>query len=314
MKRAIAVIISTVMAALVACAPMPPPQGGDTEATATATPVPTPVQEATPTQALGAALLSQPPRPDFVQRDKAVVEPYAIQTWGLPETLAVDSPQPMVATISRDGQVLLELEEWNVNIAPETGRDLTGDGDPDAVLLSYSGGAHCCFSTHVYSLGAEMTPIFTSQPSNCGGEFEDLDGDQVAEFVTCDDSFAYAFCAFAGSPMPGVVLSYEPGQGFVPDTASFSEMYGDAIARHVGQVESAVQDKDARDRYPEAYKETVRCAVLGVVLDYLYTCQPGQAWSELERLYPFDAAAEFRSEIENLLSGSPLYGCPRPSP
>ena len=310
MRRAAVTILCTMIAMVAACAPISPPQGGGVEPGATPTPVSTPGKEATPTRDLGAALQPGPPRPDFVERDRAVVGPFAIQTWGLDVAQGVDSPQVMVATVSRDGQVLLELEEWNVNISPDTGRDLTGDGDPDAVLWTYSGGAHCCFSTHVYSLGAEITRIFVSQPSNCGGEFQDLDADEVAEFVTCDDSFAYAFCAYAGSPMPEVVLSYEPGAGFQPATASFSERYQDLIARHTEQAESAVGDKDLVTTYPDE----VRCAVLAVVLDYLYTCQTDQAWSELERLYPLDDAAEFRSEIQDLLSGTELYSCPPPSP
>lgn len=45
-------------------------------------------------------------------------------------------------------------------------------------------------------------------------------------------------------------------------------------------------------------KEDAKCSVIPLVLDYLYTGQPDQAWAELYRLYPYPDVETLRAEIE----------------
>jgi hypothetical protein len=306
-KRGTVPLLLVLSALLMACAPLTVQTaiGGQAGEVNDSAPAPAFVEEVSPTPTPRPGL-SQPPKTHLVRREHALVGPYAIETWGLPESEALGSPQQMIATISSQGEALVELEDWNITIAPDTGKDLTGEGDPDAVLVTYSGGAHCCFASHLYNLGADVTPVFESRPSNCDGQFQDLNGDGVAEFLTCDDTFAYAFCAFAISPMPGVILSYDAPMGYRPATARYSDRYQEAIARDKERAQATLADQELLELYPEE----ARCAVLAVVLDYLYTCQPDQAWLELKRLYPYDDVRKFRSQIEELLDSSPLYGCP----
>ena len=40
-------------------------------------------------------------------------------------------------------------------LADLTGTDVNGDGLPDVVVSAWSGGAHCCYSSGVYSVGEE---------------------------------------------------------------------------------------------------------------------------------------------------------------
>jgi transglutaminase-like putative cysteine protease len=49
--------------------------------------------------------------------------------------------------------MVFEHDEWGMEIDPITGKDVNGDGYPDAVLVSFSGGAHCCWTYHIVSLG-----------------------------------------------------------------------------------------------------------------------------------------------------------------
>ena len=248
---------------------------------------------------------SDPPQPNAVLTEQDIVGPYVIQIWELKKAQQEYS-QEMVATISKDGDILVELQDCWIAIGSETGQDLTNDGDPDAVLSMFSGGAHCCFSTHAYNLGSAITPVFISDWTNCPGGFEDLNHDGVAEFITCDDTFAYAFCCYADSPMPGVVLSYDPAWGYRPDTMSYRTRYESIIARHTEEAKATLNDEELLTLHPDR----VQCAVLAPVLDYLYTCQTDLAWLQLQRLYPYDDGHEFRSEIEHRLWSSPLYRCP----
>jgi hypothetical protein len=94
---------------------------------------------------------------------------------------------------------------------PPAVRDLTGDGVPELVLHDWSGGAHCCFTFYVFTLGPRLAVLDTLPLADSDmARFEDLDGDGRYELRTNDWAFAYWNTSFAGSPAPEVVL--EPGE------------------------------------------------------------------------------------------------------
>jgi len=67
-----------------------------------------------------------------------------------------DDPDEMVCeavVTSPVGKIVYEDSDQGMELDPITGRDINGDGQPDAVLVSYSGGAHCCWTYHLISLG-----------------------------------------------------------------------------------------------------------------------------------------------------------------
>ena len=105
----------------------------------------------------------------------------------------------------------------------------------------------------------------------------------------------------AGSPMAKVVLDYVPGQGYVPASPRFANLYASDIAAHSVDAERAMPGE-----YGE-WDETTKCGVLQVVLDYLYAGMPYYAWSELYRLYQYPDVHVFRAEIEQAVYGSPLF-------
>jgi len=45
-------------------------------------------------------------------------------------------------------------------------RDLTGDGVKDVIIQSWSGGAHCCYTFDVFSLGKELHRIWHHEAGN----------------------------------------------------------------------------------------------------------------------------------------------------
>lgn len=240
---------------------------------------------------------------EYEMADERVVGRHAIRVWRN-AAAAVDLQSfDRIVTIAQAGEPLIQVEFFD-RLDPLTGSDITGDGVPEAVFHTYSGGAHCCFSTLVYSLGPETEKLLETQASNCDGNFRDLDGDGIQEFVTCDDRFAYTYCPYAASPVVTAVLAYDAGQGYGPASPRFPELYEDAIATHTNLAEQA---------QPGGLGEwdvTTKCAVLPLVLDYLYSGQPDRAWSELDRLYTFPDAATFRAEIEETVGASPLYAAP----
>jgi hypothetical protein len=90
-------------------------------------------------------------------------------------------------------------------------RDLTGDGEPEALVDLYTGGAHCCSITAIYGwdAGTGSYRRLIHDWGDPGYTIEDLTGGPGAELLTADVRFAYAFCAYACSAMPGQVLRYE---------------------------------------------------------------------------------------------------------
>lgn len=135
--------------------------------------------------------------------------------------------------------------------------------------------------------------------SHCPGEFRDLNGDGVYEFLTCDDSFAYKFCSFAQSPLVRVVLKFMPGQGYVPASPEFPEIYAEEIAQHRAQAEETLNQGPSPDR-----DGTPKCVVLALVLDYLYSGQPEKAWEALYHYYRYPDVESFRRAIEDTVRRS----------
>ncbi len=90
--------------------------------------------------------------------------------------------------------------------------DITGDGVQDVVISSYSGGAHCCSSTHIYSLGNEFQLLDTIESKHSDGRFEDLDKDEIPEFIANDWTFAYWHTNFSDSPAPEIILKFKNGK------------------------------------------------------------------------------------------------------
>jgi hypothetical protein len=103
--------------------------------------------------------------------------------------------------------------------------DLEHNGEPDVVLDLYTGGAHCCFIEQVYSFDpATGTYIVAARGfSNSGAQIKDLGHDGHFEFLTADNSFAYAFTDFADSGLPIQILTFSGGR-FTDVTRSYPKL------------------------------------------------------------------------------------------
>jgi hypothetical protein len=268
-------------------APAPPQPTATLYPLPTATPFPTPVP------------------PTYVVEEERAIGRYTVRLWRntADDAWGFDN----IATISAGGQTLVQIEMVS-RFGDLTGADITGEGHPDAIVETFTGGAHCCFSTIVYDLGPVLTKVMETPQSNCGGRFEDLDGDAVFEFVTCDDLFAYAYCPYAASPAVQAILRYEPGRGYVPVSPRFAHLYAEAIAVHTRMAEEAQPGELGE------WDGTAKCAVLPLVLDYLYTGQADRAWAAFSRLYGYADRLLFWAEVVQAVADSPLYVPAGPQP
>lgn len=241
-----------------------------------------------------------PPAEGYTLHDELRVDRFTIQRW-----VNRDSPDvspagfcDCITVIYEGSQLVLDLGASAGIIGVEALADLTGDARAEIAVRSYSGGAHCCESTSVYSVeNASPRMLLSVDTGNCPGEFVDLDGDGAAEFRTCDDRFAYEFCAFAFSPMPAVVFAYDRASGeFRLQTAA----YADAIRR------TSIQD--ARDAMREHRGDPAveRCTALGPALELVYLGQPEEGWALFRQLYTAQDAADVEQRARAMLAGSGL--------
>jgi hypothetical protein len=281
---------STLMPAARVAEATPPVAASPTAAAAAARPTPTPQAPADPER----------PKAQWTIKEERTVGPYTVRQW---HDQSSDMPWGDIATISVLGRPQIQMTMTSA-IGDTTGKDLTGDGVPDIEIQTWSGGAHCCFGTTLYQAGATLTKLLDYEGNNCAGNFEDLNGDGKYEFVTCDDLFAYTYCAFAASPMVRVIYQYKPGAGYRPAGPKFASAYTGDIADHTTLAQTGKPD-DAGE-----WDHTNKCSVLPLVLDYLYSGQSDQAWQAFDQYYKGPDAQKFRSDVQSQVSLSPRFVTP----
>jgi subtilisin-like proprotein convertase family protein len=169
-------------------------------------------------------------------------------------------------------------------------RDLDGDGEPEVVLDSYLGAAHCCWYTDVYRY---LRRRRVYRPSvgfwgNVSARLVDIGLDGRPEFQTADDRFAYAFTSFAGSSFPIRILRFDHGR-FVDVTRRFPRLVRRDAAELYASYRSAL-----RGSFPD---------VRGILAAWLadeYSLGRGPAgWRVLER-------AERRGQLGQKPDGWPV--------
>lgn len=102
--------------------------------------------------------------------------------------------------------------------------NLDRDDIPEVVVSTFTGGAHCCTITTLYSWQGDRLHRTRTYPLDAsgGGTFEDLNGDGYSEFISADTRFLYSFSSYAGSFPPTVILSFRGGY-LVDVTRQFPE-------------------------------------------------------------------------------------------
>jgi hypothetical protein len=89
--------------------------------------------------------------------------------------------------------------------------DLDGDDEPEVVVDTFSGGAHCCLDARLYRWTGAGYARTTIGWGDLGYQLKDLDADEVPEMVGNDPAFSAAFSSFAASWFPPRVLRWSAG-------------------------------------------------------------------------------------------------------
>lgn len=132
-------------------------------------------------------------------------------------------------TLLRSGKTYATYTDDMVNL--DACQDLTKDGVPEAILSTFSGGAHCCTTVYVYSLTTPPRLLLEADVAHSGGVIpKQLDGTGPLELVTGDWRFAYDLdMSFADSPALTQVYAYQGGR-YVDATRQFPKYLISTIA------------------------------------------------------------------------------------
>jgi hypothetical protein len=123
--------------------------------------------------------------------------------------------------------------------------DLDGDGEPEVLLDTFSGGAHCCLTARLLTFnGTGYTPKDMGY-GDVGYQLKDADGDGRLELVGQDPRFSAVFTAFAASGFPPSVFHVDKG-AFVDVTATFPMLIRADAARRLKALRKAKRTDDVR--------------------------------------------------------------------
>ncbi len=145
------------------------------------------------------------------------------------DSLADDVGERLQYQVYYDGQPFVEAAAEAFGFSSVSLQDLDGDRTAEVIVKDFSGGAHCCTSTVVYSWqGDGFSQVETGYLDGDGGQFEDLEGDGNYEFVSADNAFLYAFSSYAGSFPPLRVMAFSDGT-FTDTTRQYPELIRERI-------------------------------------------------------------------------------------
>lgn len=230
-------------------------------------------------------------------------------------------------TISKEGKELFSVKERQAAWAPFAGEldgndvpvllDLKGDQDFSyIILMTHSGGAHCCNTYYIFKLGEKLEYQAIQNHPNEGVKFiSQKDVPYRAE--ASDETFLYFknFC-YANSARPSLMFIFRD-ECFVLDR--------EAMKRDISEDNYRKMSKDNFDKIDECVKKN-DCAeldrvLLDQILGLVYSGNAKRAWyafDQLAKKYPLFLSgnsaekqvknwAEAKEELINQLKKSPYY-------
>jgi hypothetical protein len=143
----------------------------------------------------------------FMAGGKIQVNGFSIEAKAISDPKVQDYTICHASITSPEGKIVYEQNDSSFEFDPITGKDINGDGQPDAVVVGYSGGAHCCWTYDIVSLG--KTPGLIREFTNrAPATFSDFGGDGHIEISIRDGSFDFGFgLDHADSVFPLLIVS-----------------------------------------------------------------------------------------------------------
>ena len=170
----------------------------------------------------------------------------------------------------------LDQDQPPDSVKPAVGMDFTGEG-PGLLVSEWSGGAHCCYTFHIFQLGAafQALPAIPLQDAD-ESAFVRRPGIKGLVLSTVDYSaFAYFPKDFAGSPAGHMFLSFD-GKHFSPNLA---------LMKSNAPVPGETAKCAARFKQSHDWKQSQAMGMWYYATDLLYTGNAVQVWRFLDQAW-----------------------------
>lgn len=225
---------------------------------------------------------------DALEGGTVQVNGFKIEVKPVNDPDGADSVSCRATVTSPKGKVVYQQSDWGMEIDPITGKHINGDGEPDAVLVDYSGGAHCCWTYDVVSLGKNPGLIgkFYNRDT---ASFSDLRGDGQIEISIRDGSFDFGFgLDHASSVFPLLIVQLR-GTNFQDVGSECWPIFKKAIQQERRKLDNADLQEflHPRPNQPDnSDHEMTRSTLLLIALDYLYGGKYPEAKNVLAQFWP----------------------------
>jgi len=200
--------------------------------------------------------------------------------------------------IGQRGKVVYTLESHDFRIGASMGdasgddripigTDITGAGQPDAVIFAWSGGAHCCATLYVVELGAQFREVQKIELENSDlANFSRSNRAASYQLTTNDWAFQYWRTSFADSPAPKVILKFRDGQFRLAFDAMRTAAPADQ--RLAAMLHAVKTDPDWHANAPAdcAMDCGVPVALWRNMLMLIYSGRAGLAWKLFDEAWP----------------------------
>jgi hypothetical protein len=195
---------------------------------------------------------------------------------------------------------------WNVPDIAD-GKDVTGLGYPDMIVLAYSGGAHCCLTVYLFQLKPRFHLLakLNAEDSDTA-YFADSDHNHHYFFYADDWTFAYWPSSFAGSPVAPIVLKFVRHGTSGSYRLALDKMRTPAPSPKEWKADL----KEARSAFSQGAEGlNTQPALWSYVMRLIYSGHSEMAWEFLDEAWPAKVTgkADWTGYFCSVLKTSPYW-------
>jgi hypothetical protein len=196
-----------------------------------------------------------------------------------------------------------------------TGKNLTGDGKPNLVIRTYSGGAHCCTDVHVLELGEQFRHVARFDARNSEGVvFEDLDKNGILTVSMADWHYLDVIAPMIASPAPRITFRYLDGRyQLAPDLMKQPAPPKEELKRLAQEIRELFNQAQKKPEEAEMIltrwnPEYPVPQLWSKMLDLIYTGNETEALQLFDEAWPetFPGKQKALKKFNALVDGSPF--------
>ncbi len=210
----------------------------------------------------------------------ALADEAALQKWAfgnadvsIEKVAAGDGLGADLLTIRRDGVLMHAEVATHIDfITSDKGAadapklvPITSAAAHDLVIESFSGGAHCCFSIEVATMGDSFNISGAQDMRDAGAALFPLPEGKLFGLRSADMAYAYRWTSFAASPAPEILLRYDADSGLTlaADLMKKPAPTADKLQQMAAAMRTDKAWKDTGGSPPTAYLQTLLDLIYG---------------------------------------------------